>query len=80
MAVSAICNASNTLLLGLMALMRFESKSQLHTQGACTLQSLKVRQVELRDPTLTPTLTLTLNPDPTLTLTLILGLTLTRLP
>jgi len=47
--VSAICNASNTLLLGLMALMRFESKSMLHTQGACTLQSLKVKQIELRD-------------------------------
>ena len=32
----------NTIALGLMALMRFESKSSLHTQGACTLQSLKV--------------------------------------
>ena len=31
-AVSAICNASNTLLLGLMALMRFETKSMLHEQ------------------------------------------------
>ena len=47
--VSAFCNASNTLVLGLMALMRFESKSMLHTKGACTLQSLKVRQIELRD-------------------------------
>ena len=49
MAVSALCNAMNTIALGLMALMRFESKSSLHTQGACTLQSLKVQQLELRD-------------------------------
>ena len=49
MAVSALCNAMNTITLGLMALMRFESKSSLHTQGACTLQSLKVQQLELRD-------------------------------
>ena len=48
-AVSALCNAMNTIALGLMALMRFESKSSLHTQGACTLQSLKVQQLELRD-------------------------------
>ena len=83
-AVSAVCNAFNTLALGLMALMRFESKSMLHTRsslpltltlalalalaltlallllltltlpvprtrGACCLQSLKVRQLELRD-------------------------------
>ena len=54
-----------------MALMRFESKSMLHTQGACTLQSLKVKQVELRDRTPTPTLTLTL----TTALTLALALT-----
>jgi len=47
--VSALCNAMNTIALGLMALMRFESKSSLHTQGACTLQSLKVKQLELRD-------------------------------
>ena len=47
--VSALCNAMNTIALGLMALMRFESKSSLHTQGACTLQSLKVQQLELRD-------------------------------
>ena len=44
-----MCNATNTVALGLMALMRFESKSSLHTQGACTLQSLKVQQLELRD-------------------------------
>ena len=80
LAVSAVCNAFNTLALGLMALMRFESKSVLHTRclpaaspspspspspsrspsqapavapalvrGACCLQSLKVRQLELRD-------------------------------
>ena len=47
--VSAICNATNTIAIGLLALLRFESKSSLHTQGACTLQSLKVRQIELRD-------------------------------
>ena len=32
LAVSAVCNAFNTLALGLMALMRFESKSVLHTR------------------------------------------------
>ena len=74
-AVSAFCNALNTLMLGLMALMRFESKSMLHTKGACTLQSLKVRQVELRDQT--PPLPLPLSLHRTLTVSLASTLTVT---
>lgn len=48
-AASSICNATNTLALGLMAIMRFESRSALHARGACSLQSLKVQYLGLRD-------------------------------
>ena len=45
----AILNSCNTIALGLLALLKYQSKADLHENAAASLQSLKVQVQELRD-------------------------------
>ena len=47
--IGALLNACNTIALGVLALLRYQSKCDLHESAAKSLQSLKLQIIELRD-------------------------------